>query len=102
MSKQVLSESEYKKEFQSISNIKNESDKLRLIKVIGDSHHLTPKQAIDLVKQIISFKNLCDLCHYLQSSSTDEDTFIHMALDLCKYPEDRVTMCTALGVEFIP
>lgn len=97
-----ISESEFKVKYNHLRNLPTDKDKIRMIKVIASQYTLEPKQACDLVKQIQSFGSIVELCADIQYLTSDEDDFVHDALELCQYPEDRVAMCSMLEVEYIP
>ena len=48
------------------------------------------------------FAKTCEACAALMDATTNQDEFVHEALELCVYPEDRVAMCALLEVEYIP
>jgi len=73
-----------------------------MIKNVGEQFRLTPKQAIEFCKTCSYFAQTVDCCVNLQYNTTNEDEFIHLALELCKFPEDRVAMCAMLEIEYLP
>lgn len=73
-----------------------------MIKNIGEQYILTPLQAKSLANTCTFFGKTVEACADLQYSTNDEEEFVHQALELCKYPEDRVAMCSMLGIELIP
>ncbi|KAH9258322.1 hypothetical protein BASA81_003371 [Batrachochytrium salamandrivorans] len=97
-----ISPAEFKVKYNHLHNLSTDKDKIRMIRVIASQYTLEPQQACELIKQVQSFTSIVELCAELQYLTSDEDDFVHDALELCKYPEDRVEMCTMLEVEYIP
>ena len=79
-----------------------DKDKLRLIGNLVTQFVVTPQQAIRLAKTCTYFGNTVEACAKLLDCTSDHDNFVHDALELCQFPEDRVAMCAMLDVEFIP
>ena len=97
-----LSEPLFKNKLKQCQNLREDKDKLRMIKNVGEQFTLTPQQAIQFCKTCSYFAQEIEACVYLQYKTNNEDEFIHLALDQCKFPEDRVAMCAMLEIEYIP
>ena len=102
MSTDLLSEPLFKNKLKQCQNLREDKDKLRMIKNVGEQFLLTPKQAIEFCRTCSYFAQTIEACVSVQYRTTNEDEFIHYCLDECKFPEDRVAMCAMLEIEYIP
>lgn len=64
--------------------------------------HLLPPHELTRKPTTQHFGQVIECCTQLLEKTTNQDEFIDLALDLCKFPEDRVAMCAMLDIEFIP
>ena len=92
-----LVDSMFRNKLKQCQNLGTDKDRLRMIKNVGEQFRLTPTQAVEFAKTCSYFGQTIEACTELQDKTTDEDEFIHQALDLCKYDEDRVGLCAMLG-----
>lgn len=92
----------YRNKVAQCRNLPTDMDRIRLVKNVGEQFKLTPEQAIGFVRTCTDFGKLIECATELQEKTTDEDAFIHLCLDTCQFPEDRVAMCAMLEIEFIP
>ena len=65
---------------------------------------MTPEQCCKMASVMTYFSETVETCAFILHSHTptDEDAFIHQALELCKFPEDRKELCEKLDIEFVP
>jgi hypothetical protein len=83
-------------------HLPTDKDRMRMITNFGSQYLMTPEQACMLAKTFLFFGQTIEAIATLENSTTNHDDFIHMALDMCQFPEDRVAMCAMLEIEFIP
>jgi hypothetical protein len=91
-----------KSKIQQCQHLPSDKDRLRMIENVGTQFLLAPKQAADFCSTCTGFGKTVEAAAALQDKTSDEEEFIHLALQLCKFPEDRIAMCGMLGIELVP
>ena len=82
-------------------HLPTDRDRLRMIENVASQFLLEPKQAVGFAKTLVAFGQTVEACGRLQELTSNEEEFIHLALDLCKFQEDRIAMCGMLGIALV-
>jgi len=80
----------------------SDKDRMRMIENVGTQFTLSPSQALGFVKTMVEFGQTVQAASALQQATSNEEEFIHLALSICKFQEDRVAMCAMLDIEYVP
>lgn len=70
----------------------SDKDRQRLVLNFADNYIFKTEQALEIVETFESFGSMVMACGDITESCENKDEFIDKAMDLCKYPEDRVAM----------
>ena len=92
----------YESKRQQCQRLPNDHDRMRMIHNVATQFILVPKQAVGFISTMTSFGQLVEAAGDLQSLTSNEDDFIHEALAVCKFQEDRVAMCGMFGIALVP
>ena len=92
----------YTSKVQQCQRLPNDKDRLRMIENVKTQFLLSPDQAVGFIKTMTGFGQTCEAAAGLQEFTSDEQAFVALALNVCKFPEDRIAMCAMLGIELVP